>query len=57
MKRLFTEIFKLSLFIGLILAAAYLTGNWDKLMRLLAQAQIHVTDLADQIKGAAKTFL
>jgi hypothetical protein len=57
MKRLFTEIFKLSLFIGLILGAAYFTGNWNKLIRLMIEAKTQLTDLAFQVRDTIKSVM
>jgi hypothetical protein len=57
MTRLFTEILKLALFIGLILGAAYLTGNWDALIRLIKEAQLQIGNLATQIVDTIKSIM
>ncbi|MDR1236476.1 MAG: hypothetical protein LBJ96_05740 [Holosporaceae bacterium] len=57
MKRLFTEILKLALFIGLILGAAYLTGNWDALIRLIKEAQLQIGNLTNQVVSTIKSVL
>jgi hypothetical protein len=54
--RFFTELLKLSIFIGLILLAAYLTGNWDNLIRLLKEGQIQLKNLTDQVMESANSF-
>jgi hypothetical protein len=57
MKKIFTEILKLALFIGLILGAAYLTGNWDALIRLVKEAQLQIGNLANQVVSTIKSIM
>ncbi|MDR1375252.1 MAG: hypothetical protein LBJ45_00355 [Holosporaceae bacterium] len=49
MSKLFMEILKVVLVVGLIVAAAYLTGNWEALVRLLKHGAQEIVELATRI--------
>jgi hypothetical protein len=45
MNRLFSEILKVALVVILIVAAAYLTGNWETLIRFLKHSIQEIAEL------------
>ncbi|MDR2157988.1 MAG: hypothetical protein LBO02_01580 [Holosporaceae bacterium] len=52
MKDLFLSLLKFAFFIALILAAAYLTGNWDKLVQFVRNMDTHISALITSIQEA-----
>jgi hypothetical protein len=47
---------KFSLLIGLVVAGAYFTGNWDSLMQLVRAGLFHLEDLVEYIKSLTKSI-
>jgi hypothetical protein len=52
MKGFFSDVLKLAFFIGLVMAAAYLTGNWEALLRFAKLVGDHLHDAALSVKEA-----
>jgi hypothetical protein len=57
MKRLFTELLKLAVFIGLVVAAAYFTGNWDNLVKIGLTAKSNVEEAFDFVVKTANGMI
>ncbi|MDR3187068.1 MAG: hypothetical protein LBT63_01380 [Holosporaceae bacterium] len=50
MNKLLSEILKVVLVIALIVAAAYLTGNWEALIRLLKHGMQEIVELGARLQ-------